>query len=241
MVRLSLFLFVNASLAPHIIYHTKADKVISKEISLAVQRFNINEKLVFKEVDSLEGTNLVAEYNSATVFGFEKDESSKINNKNIVFYKSTLIDSIQQEAIKFGRITIASKPSQVDENHVTTANFFCYNDDLHTFYKSSEGKYKSIRRVCIDRKNSNPTLLLDINEGEKTFQLKKPIIKRWKNSWIYRISFQNEGYNGVIISFPEKSRAAIKAFFEQPEYGKPVGPLSLEKFIIRQYFNFSNS
>ena len=176
MVRLSLFLFFNTSLAPHIIYHTKADKVITKEISLAVKRFNINEKLVFQEVDSLEKTKLAAGNTSTTVFGFEKDESSKINSENIVFYKSTLTDTIQQEAVKLGRITIAGKPNQIDETQVKAARFFCYDDDLRTFYKLSEGKYKPMRRVCIDRKSSDPTLLLDIKEGKNTLQLKEPTI-----------------------------------------------------------------
>lgn len=212
MLRLSLFLLFNASLAPHIVYHTKADKIITKEISLAVKRFNINEKLVFQEVDSLKKAKLVPGNTSATVFGFEKGESSWINNENILFYQSTLTDTIQQDAVKFDRITIAGKPSQVDENQVTAANFFCYDDDLRTFYESSEGKYKSMRKVCIDRKSSDPTLLLDVKEGKKTFQFKEPTIQRWKNSWIYRIAFQNEGYNEVTISFPEKVELLSKPF-----------------------------
>lgn len=212
MVRLSVFFVFNLSLFPHIVYHTKADTVITKEISLAAKRFSIKDPLVFKEVDSLELPNLLAGYPNATVFGFDKNEFSKTGFENVRFYESTLMATIQQEAVQFDRITIAGKSNQIDATQVSASKFFCYDADLRTFYKSSENQYKSIRTACIDRKSSEPTLLLDINRGKKNFQFQIQSIQKLKNTWVYTLTFQSADYNEIILSFPEKVELLSKPF-----------------------------
>ena len=202
MIKLLLFFLITIPIAAHTVYVTDPDEIIAKEIQLAIERFKIKEKFTFFLINDKASLSHKLDVKPGTIFGdveanFLKNKSDKTE---FTFHSKTLKETLREKTVKVGTLTIIGRLEQSQLLKNELARFSCYNEELQRFSLLNQSKFTSSRITCINVQRAEPHILIIFNEESKGFPNIKQEIEEWKNAYIHKLEFQNQGFNQISIS-----------------------------------------